>query len=280
MRPLVSTIIATYNRRSMLPRAMRSVLAQSMRNLELIVVDDGSADGTDSVVAVFEDSRLRYVRHPSNRGLPAARNSGIRAARGRYIAFLDDDDQWVPEKLERQLKALADADAVLCAARLSDGRIRRFDKTAVAPADLRRGNPFDPSGLIVSAELLRAVAFDETLRAGEDWDAFIRLAQRGRIAYLPEPLVMYDASPAGRMTTEAREMSIGELERRMAVLHKHRAFLGPFWFKYHVATFLLSNFRGRGGRLARLTYAAQRCGLWPVARVLLDRTRKAVAGAG
>lgn len=280
MSPLVSVIIPTYNRKALLPRAMRSVLAQSMTDLELIVVDDGSQNSCADVVESFSDPRAHYVRHPRNRGLPAARNTGIRVARGRYIAFLDDDDQWVSHKLARQLQLMPQVDAVLCAARLSNGRLRRFPRAVITAADLRRGNPFDPSGLVVSAGLLRATGFDETLRVGEDWDAFIRLAQGGRIAYVPEPLVLYDASVGGRMTTEARTLSLAELEQRMAVLQKHRAFFGRFWFNYHVATFLLANIRSSDTRIARLVVAAERCGLWPVARVLFDRTRKTIARAG
>lgn len=102
-----SVIIPTYNRAHVLPRAIKSVLNQTFRDLELIVVDDGSTDETENVVRGFQenDERIRYIRHEINRGGNAARNSGLQNARGRYIAFLDSDDEWFPEMLEKQRHA-------------------------------------------------------------------------------------------------------------------------------------------------------------------------------
>src|SRR5438045_3662637 len=111
--PLVSVVIPTRNRASMLPAAIDSVLSQSMSDLELIVVDDQSVDETEAIVGRYADNRIRYFKLSSRKGGSAARNAGIRAARAAYIAFLDDDDEWLPEKLDRQLIALGDADAIL-----------------------------------------------------------------------------------------------------------------------------------------------------------------------
>jgi GalNAc5-diNAcBac-PP-undecaprenol beta-1,3-glucosyltransferase len=281
-RPLVSVAIATFNRASWVPRAIASALRQTVQNVEVLVVDDGSKDiaATANAVAAIGDPRVRYLRHSFNRGLPAARNTAINAAAGEYIAFLDDDDEWLPHKLERQLKALRVHDAVLTAARLREsGRVKRFHKPVVELADLRQSNPFDPSSLIVRAHLMKALLFDERLRVGEDWDAFIRIAQIGSIAYLPEPLIVYSESPGGRMTTEAAHMSLSDLERRMQVVRKHEKFFGRFWFRYHVAAFLLSHFRSRHDKLARTCYAVRRCGVFPVSRLLLERARGAFGGA-
>jgi len=104
--PLVSVVLPTYNRSHVLKRAMDSVLQQSIKDIELIVVDDGSIDGTDEIVAACRDSRVRYLRHQTNLGMNVARNSGIRASRGRYLAFQDSDDEWLPCKLEYQLEVL------------------------------------------------------------------------------------------------------------------------------------------------------------------------------
>src|ERR1043166_1854397 len=105
--PLVSVVLPTYNRAHTLARAVRSVLAQSHRHLEIVVVDDGSTDATVALVQklALEDPRVRLVQQ-ANRGPAAARNTGVRQARGEFVAFQDSDDEWLVEKLERQLAAL------------------------------------------------------------------------------------------------------------------------------------------------------------------------------
>ena len=102
----VSVIISTYNRANLLPRAVNSILAQTYTDFELIIVDDGSTDGTDEVILQFSDSRIRYVRHETNRGAAATRNTGIAHAKGEYIAFLDDDDECTPNRLADQVAVL------------------------------------------------------------------------------------------------------------------------------------------------------------------------------
>ena len=104
--PLVSVIIPTRNRVEMLCRAVNSVLSQTFDNLECIVVDDESHDNTEKVINSFEDDRLKYFRHEKNKGASAARNTGIRQSQGEFIAFLDDDDEWLDEKLEKQVNLL------------------------------------------------------------------------------------------------------------------------------------------------------------------------------
>ena len=108
--PRVSVVVTTYNRAALLPRAVRSVLAQTYEDYELIIVDDCSTDDTPEVIRTFEDSRIRAVRHADNMGQSAAVNTGIRLARGEYIAFLDDDDEWVDQKLLRQVGTLDASD--------------------------------------------------------------------------------------------------------------------------------------------------------------------------
>src|SRR5262245_26703612 len=101
--PVVSVIVPVYNRVDLLKDAVRSVLAQSFADFELIVVDDGSTADIAGALRPFEDGRIRLMRHDVNRGAAAARNSGIAEARGKFCAFLHSDDQWHPEKLARQV---------------------------------------------------------------------------------------------------------------------------------------------------------------------------------
>jgi len=106
--PTVSVIIPIYNRAHMIGRAIQSVSKQSYQDFELIIVDDGSTDNTDEVVKEFQqkDKRITYIKHDKNKGGSAARNTGIKASKGKYIAFLDSDDEWLPEKLEKQVKLI------------------------------------------------------------------------------------------------------------------------------------------------------------------------------
>ncbi len=110
----VSVIIPTYNRAGLVQEAVASVLAQTWRDFEVLVVDDGGSDGTDAALAPYA-SRLRLLRRESRGGVSAARNTGIEAARGEWLAFLDSDDLWLPEKLARQMAYLAaHPDLLLC----------------------------------------------------------------------------------------------------------------------------------------------------------------------
>ena len=100
--PKVSVIIPTYNRADILPRAVSSALSQTYDDCEIIIVDDCSTDHTRETVSAWSEERIRYIRHAENRRQSGALNTGIDNARGQYVAFLDDDDEWVPTKLERQ----------------------------------------------------------------------------------------------------------------------------------------------------------------------------------
>ena len=275
--PLVSVIIPTYKRMDLVPRAIACVRRQTHTNLEIIVVDDGSPDDTQSVVRAIADTRIRYIRHEKNKGLPAARNTGIMAARGAFIAFLDDDDEWAPEKLVRQLAAIDGREAVLCAALVNGKYVKVHPRREITAEDLRRGNDFDPSSLMIKTSVIKELGFDESLRQGEDWDAFIRIAQRMPIAYVREPLLFYSDGTHVRMTNEARQLSMPDLEKRMGMLRKHREFFGPYWFRFHVADTYLSYIGSRKGKTKTIGYAIAQCGFWSVFAVLW---RKVISRTG
>ena len=277
LAPTVSAVIATYNRANLVERAIRSVLHQTFQELEVIVVDDCSADNTRESVEAIADPRVRYLRHAVNKGLPAGRNTGIGAARGNYVAFLDDDDEWAPEKLNRQLVAIDGREAVLCAALVNGEYVKVYPRPEITMEDLRRGNEFDPSSLMIKTSVIKELGFDEKLRQGEDWDAFIRIAQRMPIAYVREPLLLYSDGSHDRMTNEARQLSMSDLEKRMGMLRKHREFFGPYWFRFHVADTYLSYIGSRKGKLETIGYAIAQCGFWSVFAVLW---RKLVSRVG
>jgi len=274
-RPLVSAIIATYKRAGLVPRAIESVRKQTYTNLEIIVVDDGSPDNTESVVRAIPDDRIQYIRHETNRGNSPARNTGIRVAKGEYIAFLDDDDVWRADKIERQLHSIRNYDAVLCGVLVDGWRLSIHPRPTIALDDLRRGS-FEPSGLLVKAAVMKEILLDEGLRQGEDWDIFIRIAERYTIGFDPEPLLLYNDGGHARITNEAKEMTPSELENRTAILHKHRQFFGEKWFNYHVAGTLVSHLGSRRNKMASVVYAVKRCGIGPVMAVLLDKAGRYV----
>ncbi len=106
--PLISVVLPTFNRKRLLPRAINSVLNQTYKNLELIIIDDGSTDNTEEIVKAYSDTRIRYCKQKLNRGGSAARNAGIKLAKGELISFQDSDDEWLPEKLERQVRKFSE----------------------------------------------------------------------------------------------------------------------------------------------------------------------------
>lgn len=277
---MVSAIIPTYKRPTLVRRAIRSVLNQTVRDLEVIVVDDASPDDTARVVAAIADERIRYIRHQRNRGLPASRNTGIRVARGRYIAFLDDDDEWLPNKTEKQLRYLQDhgVDAVVGLS-LINGKVptERHQRPLITVDDLRRGNRWGSCSLFVKAEVIRDVSFDESLTIGEDWDAYIRIAQNYRLGCINEPLFIYHQighdSENERMLNMAREPSRSEIRNRTRALYKHRALFGEQWFRYHMARALLANVSSRRDKLGCLRHAVRSCGFRAVALAVAKRAR-------
>lgn len=203
--PRVSVILPTYQRAHLVGRALQSVLAQSYPDLEVIVVDDGSSDGTRDVIARFTDPRVHYI-FQENRGLAGARNTGVRAARGVYIAFLDDDDEYLPDKLAQQVPVLdahPECGVVYSDVYLCDAAGKRLRLVADA---LGRGSP--PTGMVLealvygnflvsNAPLLRrecfsqAGLFDERLRMFEDWDFWLRLACEALFFYQPGAVARY-----------------------------------------------------------------------------------------
>ena len=107
--PLISVIMPTYNRSTIAGNAAISVLQQSYNNIELIIVDDGSSDGTKDIIKALNDTRIKYIRHETNKGGSAARNTGIKSSKGDYLSFIDDDNIWMPEILELQYKTFSNS---------------------------------------------------------------------------------------------------------------------------------------------------------------------------
>jgi len=193
----VSVVLPTYNRANLVGRAISSVIAQTFKDWELLVIDDGSTDETVEVVKGFVDGRVTYVRRQANGGVSAAQNEGVARARGRFISFLHSDDEFLPSKLEEQVALLESNDrnfgAVECGlvVRGPDGdEDRPPNLMGIGYQDLlafRRGVHI--STLMFRREHLEANAFDESLRSWEDWDLLIRLLRSVDIGFIDRCLV-------------------------------------------------------------------------------------------
>ena len=199
--PRVSVIIPAYNAEAFLARALRSVVAQTFNDYEIVLVDDGSTDGTAEIAQSFK--QVRYFHQP-NRRQPATRNRGLKEAKGELIAFLDADDEWLPEKLERQLAFMSERDSQISFTDTyvsSKGKRVGRHSELVPPCDgeillgLLRQSFITINTVVARKELLERVGgFDENVpfRSHEDYDLWLRLALVGtRFDYLDEPLAVY-----------------------------------------------------------------------------------------
>lgn len=194
----VSIVVPTRNRAGLLVKTLASALRQRDLDLEVIVVDDASSDDTAARVAQLGDARVRVVRLDTPCGLPGARNHGAAEARGEWLAFLDDDDLWAPDKLARQVDAARRAGrdwAYTGSVNFEDGRIV-YSQPPLPPHDvvaaLPRYNaiPGGGSNVLVRRTVWSAAGpFDTRLPMGEDWEMWIRLAQRGAPAWVCSPLM-------------------------------------------------------------------------------------------
>lgn len=230
--PRVSVVLPTRDRAGLLPRAVGSVLAQTWTDLELLIVDDHSVDATPARIAAFADPRVRALRHDRPGGQSRALNTGIRAARGAYLAFIDDDDEWLPVKLAAQVAVL---DAAAPDVALVYGWRRVVDDATgrVLPASRKtlRGDVFEqalaydmplpPSSWLLRAEALHDVGgFDETLRVAKDVDFVARLAARGwHVDFVPAVVLVKHRHPGAQLT----DRSAANLAARADQVRAHMA---------------------------------------------------------
>ncbi len=241
----VAVVIIAFNGARFIRRALDSLQAQTFRDFELLVVEDGSHDGTEAIVAGYEDPRFRYIWRP-NGGLSAARNTGIEHSTAPLIAFLDCDDWWHPEKLASQV-AMLDAHpesgvAYSMAIRVDEttgameGPIRTNVEGDLLPRLLLNNQVVNgPSSLMVRRSVMvKAGLFDEQVRYAEDWDCWLRLATLTRFRQIQAGHVfaLVRADSHSRRTAEVRDASFALLTRAFegpAAQYRHlrrRAFAG------------------------------------------------------
>lgn len=227
----VDIIIPSFNGAKYLPAAIESVISQTFEDWQIVLVDDGSTDNTTEVIGPYQarlGAKLRYIKQ-ENRGLPAARNTAIRASSSEFLALLDADDVWLPCRLSSSLRVMAERPQ----AGLTYGLVKFIDPEGRI-GEIFLGNPRNAEGLIAPYIYMRTVelpcptitfrrkciddvgVFDETLRASEDRDLWLRIALRNEVAFVPEILAYYRRSP-NSMSTDPQRM----LQAQLQFIRKH-----------------------------------------------------------
>ncbi|MHA1380619.1 MAG: glycosyltransferase family 2 protein [Candidatus Helarchaeota archaeon] len=260
--PKVSVIIPTYNRAHLLPRAIKSVLNQTFKDFELIIIDDGSIDETEEVVKKFqkEDERIKYIKHNTNMGGGAARNTGIKVSRGEYIAFQDSDDEWLPEKLEKQIKVFKNIAPEISVIYTGFWKVKGNKKTYIPSKritkkegdihkELLKGNFVTTQVAIVKRECFKKSGmFDETLPRLQDWDLWIRISKYYCFKYINEPLVFtyYTSDSISADNTALIESIKLILGKYYKEFEKHKTILANY--QYIIGSLLCQNDRLNEGR--------------------------------
>lgn len=252
-QPLVSIIMPVYNVERYVKEAIDSALNQTYPHLELIVMNDGSSDGTADICRSYTDPRVRYYENPANMGVLRTRNEALKLVRGEYVAWLDSDDISLPTRLEKQVSFLeANPDYVMCGTLHQDidgeGRPLLKSYFPCTDKDLRSFlllvNSFCNSSTMVRGPLMQELRFAEDCEVAEDYDLWIRLAQQGKLANIPEFLTLYRVhgnnisitkkdrmfaivkTLAGRILTDA---GVHYTPEELEIHSKMLSFAGP-WF--------------------------------------------------
>lgn len=226
-KPLISVIVPTYKRKpEMIGRAVNSILSQTYSNIELIVVDDSpkSFEYRNEIKDYLEklnDNRIRYIQHDENQGANKARNTGIIASKGEYVAFLDDDDEWMKDKLELQLEKFDNPNVALvyCKAEIID-EVNHSIRPIINV--LRKGNHFkellkqnfigsNSFVLIKKTSIEKVGMYNEELLSNQDYDLFLRIAEKFEINFVDKVLVKYYIHEGDRISTDPQKQLQGRL---------------------------------------------------------------------
>jgi glycosyltransferase involved in cell wall biosynthesis len=217
--PLISVVIPTHNRASLLKKAIDSVLLQTERDLELIIVDDASTDETSELLNEFvkTDARIKVIKNKVALGGGGARNAGIFASKGKWVAFLDDDDEWFKNKLSLQLEKInLSPSAVACSCDYEHNYPFGLKKKFVLPHRITLNELYYANSLggasmcLCSRNILVSIqGFDTKLKSGQDWDLWVRLRAQGQVVVCNRPLVRYMDHSGFRISNNMRSQYLG-----------------------------------------------------------------------
>ena len=204
----VSIIVTTFNRAHMVIETIDSILNQTFNDFELIVVDNCSSDNTEEVIKAYTDERIRYFKHDNGGIIAVNRNYGINQARGEYLAFCDDDDLWLPEKLEKQMLEFEKENQIglVCSNAIifdENGEVGEFHKTELPDSNFTLKSLVWQNSVICSSVLVKKRAIDDVglmdespeIFSAEDYELWLRVAQKYRIKYIELPLMKYRTHP-------------------------------------------------------------------------------------
>ena len=229
MTATVSVVVPVFERASVLPGAVHSILAQTVSEIELLIVDDGSSIDLGGEFGNFGDNRVRWIRHPENLGVAAARNTGVREAKAPYVAFLDSDDRWKPNKLECQLNASEQAGSGVHATCTGFALFRPGSEVPEVSQEVSHVDWFlhlmwgcnlslGSTLMVERSSFDQFGYFDERFRRFEDWDWALRFVQRRRLMLVPETLCdIYVTGPASATDVEAGLDLMGKKHMASAV---------------------------------------------------------------
>jgi len=230
--PLVSIIIPTYNRSHIIGKTVESVLKQTYRNIEIIIVDDASADNTESVIRNIRDNRIKFIKHDKNLGASAARNRGISESNGEFVSFLDSDDTINPEKIQKQVNAILNADedvaAVYCGLNLIDFKTKEIIGQSIHKKNFYNNfkngkfilTPTTGTILARKDAIVDIGGFDERLPAHQDTELAIRFCQKYNYLLLEEFLVN-----AVKNHDQISSVSKNHIKGKEIIFEKHKKFL-------------------------------------------------------
>ncbi|MCG9479561.1 MAG: glycosyltransferase [Actinomycetia bacterium] len=252
--PKVSVIIPTYNRASLIPRAIESVLAQNYNGIEIIIVDDGSTDNTKEVINKLKDKKIKYIQHKENMGGAAARNTGIKMAKAEYIAFLDSDDEWFPKKLETQIKVFNDMNddtGVVYSAfwKIHEG-CKSYKPNKIIKKkegwiheELLNGNFVTLQAALLKKDCFsKAGLFDVSIQRLHDWELWLRISRYFKFKFIDEPLVNVYYTPISISTNhnaliesskKILRKHFSEFSKNKKILSKRYFYIGKFMAEAH-----------------------------------------------
>jgi len=231
---MISVIIPTYNRSEFLNNAIQSVLAQTYKDFELLVIDDCSTDITPKLVGDIDDKRIKYIRNDTNKGVSASRNIGIKNSSGEYIAFLDDDDEWLPQKLEKQMDIFSlgspNLGCVYTLGLFISATSGKIVKNNPLPhrgrilSDLLYKNFIITSSVLFRRECFKKVGlFDESVGYAEDYDMWIRMSVEYEFDYVDEIMVKHNVHE--RQNSKGSNSVLSAIKGLELLLDKHSRLL-------------------------------------------------------
>jgi glycosyltransferase involved in cell wall biosynthesis len=245
--PKVSVIIPTYNRAKFLRSAIESILKQSYTDFEIIVSDDKSTDHTEAEVRSFKDERIKYIKNKGNKGVSATRNSAIMASKGEYIAFLDDDDEWLSDKLQMQVELLDKSQPTICGVYSNRLFIDGMSGKVISDnpgTDKQQGNllyqlmiksPIHTSTVIIRKRCLDEIGlFDENISYMEDYDLWIRLSMHWDFEYISTPLTKAYVHGNAHLSRNLEGQTAGQekiLERYKDLFKKNKKGWGVLYLR-------------------------------------------------